>query len=227
MGQINKYASTRCPLFGQTTPLGLAPIEQFDMFAPVKVGTSAAPLDLATSGDIALAVYGTSARTSGDQRAGHFEYHITGNRCEGQAIRAILELDAEGGGSEEAIYAIADMNAQTYVSGKLSALRGMLTLSSAEITHGSFSAVEAEVFSNTGLDGLPNVEAAFMRMCLSGTSVATFRTGGNLLEVTGMGTASSAANIFHTTGTVSGTHGLRIVIDGVDYDILLKASTYA
>jgi len=64
-------------------------------------------------------------------------------------------------------------------------------------------------------------------MSANGAAVATWRTNGDLFYIQGMGTASSTANVFHTTGTVSATHGLRINIDGVDYDILLKASTYA
>jgi len=197
------------------------------MMAPVCIGTSASPLDLATSGDKALAVYGTTARTSGDQMAGYFEYHLAGARSEGQALRARLELDATGGGSEEAIFAIADMNAQTDVSGKLSAVRANMILSTAEITHGTFSCVEAELQVPDACDGLGNVQTSFIRLYAAGTQVARWRAQGDFLDITGMGTASSATNIFHTTGTVQATHGLRVNIDGVKYDILLKASTYA
>jgi hypothetical protein len=67
---------------------------------------------------------------------------------------------------------------------------------------------------------------SFIRAEVSGTMTG-FRANAHLMEFVGLGTASSATNIFHTTGEVSGTHGLRIKIDGVDYDILLKASSYA
>lgn len=69
MGQINKYASTRCPLFGQTTPLGLAPIERFDAFAPIylSVGTSTTPI---SGEEHALDVDYAGLCSSGDSMVG-------------------------------------------------------------------------------------------------------------------------------------------------------------
>ena len=94
MGQINKYASTRCPLFGQTTPLGLAPVERFDPFAPIylSVGTSTT----AVSGEEhALDVAHTGLLSSGDSLvAGNFALTTAGTA--GQWASAIFAKVTQG-----------------------------------------------------------------------------------------------------------------------------------
>ena len=92
---------------------------------------------------------------------------------------------------------------------------------------GSYSALEAEI--NTPENSVANEKTSFIYFGTGGnaTAITAFQDAGNLFEFVGLGTASSAENLFHTTGTVSATHGLRCRIDDVFYDILLKASTYA
>jgi len=130
---------------------------------------------------------------------------------------------AKLGGYANALKGYFEFGASGDITGLASGICAEVKMPNAAIS-GTMGVLELELVdqANTGYGS----GGSFIRAQVSGTMTA-FRSNGYLMDLVGLGTASSAETLFHTTGTVSATHGLRCRIDGVDYDILLKVSTYA
>lgn len=174
----------------------------------------------------ALAIYATcpSAEAATSYEPVLFHTTLTGAGQVGGRVRAYMTANVALGGWSNALKGEVEYGASGKTAGLGSAICAEMTLS-AGCVDGNYAPLEVELNIPSG--AAVGTKTAMMFLSANGADVTTFRAGGKLITLNGMGTASSATNIFHTTGTVSATHGLRISIDGVDYDILLKASTYA
>ena len=150
MGQIDKKASTRCPLFGQTTPLGLAPIEEFDMFAPINIATSAAPLSF-TEGTPIFTLYSTCASVHASTSAEPFYVKsvMTGAAGVGGRARFHLYSDVALGAWCNPLKAHMEFGSSGRVTGLASAVCGEVELS-ASCTQGHYAAFEAELLAGSG-----------------------------------------------------------------------------
>ena len=179
-----------------------------------------------TAGTPLVAIYTTNASVHASTSAESFLVSNTQTGIAGVGGRArfYMTTNVALGGWSNALKAAVAYGASGRTTGLGSAFCAELEMS-AGTSSGTYAPLESEiVLANNAEVG---TSTSFLFMSANGAAVATWLTNGDLFYIQGMGTASSTANVFHTTGIVSATHGLRINIDGVDYDILLKASTYA
>lgn len=196
-------------------------------------GTPATPAVMVYNGGKSLALYHTCASTNASTsfEPVYFKTTMTGAGQVGGRVKVLLNIsDVALGGWANAFKAQVDCNTSGRATGLLSVGCFELTLPASNVSavSGTYAPIEAELVAPASCT--PSAATAVLLYSnLSGdsTAVAAVRLGGYLMKLDGLGSASSTANIFHTTGTVQATHGLRIDIGGVAYDILLKASTYA
>jgi len=152
-----------------------------------------------------------------------FSHTMTGIGGVGGRVKAYMTTNVALGGWSNAFKGEVVYGASGYTTGLGSSILAEMTLA-AGTTQGTYAPVEIEL--NLGSNAPVGSATSFIYASANGTATA-FLAGGYLMNLQGLGAATSATNLFHTTGTVSATHGLRINIGGVAYDILLKASTYA
>jgi len=216
-GVIN-FGAGDITITGATNALNLAG-------GALNLHTSGSPYTF-TEGTPAFTLYTTNASTSGSTSAEGFLVSNTQTGIGGVGGRArfYMTTNVALAGWSNALKAAVAYGASGQTTGLGSALCAELEMS-AGTSSGTYAPLESEVVMAS--NAVCGTSTSFLFMSANGADVATWRTNGDLFYIQGMGTASSAANVFHTTGTVSATHGLRINIDGVDYDMLLKASTYA
>lgn len=188
-------------------------------------GSSTSPASLLYT-EKALNVYTTTPSTNASTSFEPVLFYttLTGAGQVGGRVRAFMTTNVALGGWSNAFKGEVTYGAAGRTNGIGSSIVAEMTLS-AGTTQGNYAPLEVELNIPSGAQVGTQTALAFFSA--NGADVATYRTSGVLFTINGMGTASATQNIFHTTGTVSATHGLRIKIDGVAYDILLKASTYA
>ena len=200
-------------------------------FEQIRIGESANPLSLTYDKQAALSMYFTCASVNG---ATSFEpvlinIVMTGAGQVGGRVKVNMSTNVVLGGWANALKAQVECNTNGRATGLLSAFCAEMVMPASDISAlgGHYCALEVEMKTPASNVASINTSLVFMSTGGNSTAITAFLAAGNLFTLQGLGTASSATNLFHTTGTVSATHGLRINIDGVMYDILLKASTYA
>lgn len=198
----------------------------------VSLGDSGAPKVLTYTGTKVINSYNTCASTnaSTSYEPYYFKTTMTGAGQVGGRMRVDMETDVALGGWANAFKASVDCKTSGRATGLISAACVEMALPASNVSalSGTYAPLEIELTAAASHSASAATNMLFYaNLSGDGTAVATVRLAGNLFQLAGLGTASSTANIFHTTGTVSATHGLRIDIDGVKYDVLLKASTYA
>lgn len=197
------------------------------------VGSVGTPAALIYNGGKAMAHYVTCASTNASTsfEPGLCKTTMTGAGQVGGRYKFHLNIsDVALGGWANALKALVDCNTSGRATGLLSAFCAELTLPASNVSalSGTYAPLEVECVAPASCTpSAATAILAYMNLSGDSTAVAAVRAAGVLMKLDGLGSASSATNIFHTTGTVSATHGLRIDLDGVKYDILLKASTYA
>ena len=194
------------------------------------VGTSSAP-DSITAGTPEVTNYFTSSSTDASTSVEPVLYNttMTGAGGVGGRVRFNLSTNVALGGWANALKAQAELNTNGRATGLISAFCAEMVLPASNVSGLSGTYAPLEVELNCPTSCVPSAATAMIYMATGGnsTAITAWQAAGALLILNGMGTATSATNVFHTTGTVSATHGLRIKIDGVNYDLLMKVSTYA
>ena len=197
----------------------------------IGLGSSGTPLSYSTVTYKALAIYSTCDTTNASTSFEPvlFNTVMTGAGQVGGRVKANMSTNVILGGWANAFKGQVECNTNGRCTGLLSAVCAELVLPASNVSavSGNYAPVESEL--NCPTNHVSSAYTAFMFMGTGGnaTAIAAWNAAGCLFILNGFTAATSATNVFHTTGTVSATHGLRIRIDGVAYDILLKASTYA
>ncbi|MDD4984186.1 MAG: hypothetical protein PHQ43_00155 [Dehalococcoidales bacterium] len=195
------------------------------------LGVSATPQTLTYNGNKALAIYTTCGSTDGSTSYEPILINniLTGAGQVGGRVKVNMSTDVALGSYANAFKAQVECNTNGRASGLLSAGCFELVLPASDVSGlgGNYAPVESEL--NCPASHVSSPYTAFMFMSTGGdaTAITAWNAVGALFTINGLTAATSATNVFHTTGSVSATHGLRVRIDGVDYDILLKVSTYA
>jgi hypothetical protein len=197
------------------------------------LGSSGTPFPLLTSlTKRAVNIFTTSSSTNGGTSVRPFYFKNTMTGAGGVGGRAEFCMSISNvvlGGWANALKGLAECNTSGRCTGLLSGVCGEVVLPAGNVSalSGNYAAIEAELNAPAGC--VPSAATGFLFLGTGGdaTAIAALNLAGRLITILGLTAASATHNIFHTTGTVQATHGLRINIDNVDYDILLKASTYA
>ncbi len=221
-------------LYGNTIRFQLADVAKYLMYGDAEfgcnIGTSGTPITTTYSGAKAMSVYTTcaSTNTGTSHEPVLFNTVMTGAGQVGGRVKVNMSTNVALGAWANALKAQVECNTSGRATGLLSAFCAELVLPASNVSalSGSYAPLELEL--NCAETNTPSWRTSFAYMKAGGnsTAVTAFNAVGSLFDINGLGTASSATNLFHTTGTVSATHGLRIRIDDVSYYILLKASPY-
>jgi hypothetical protein len=208
------------------------PSDNSSVSGHVVIGTSSSPLICTYNGKKVRSEYATCASTNGSTswEPWYTKATMTGTGQVGGRVKHLLNIsDVVLGGWANALKAQVDCNTSGRCTGLLSVGCLELTLPASNVSaaSGTYAPLETELVAPTSC--VPSAATHLWYNNISGNSTAVTATlaAMSLWRLDGMGSATSATNVFHTTGTVSATHGLRISIDGVAYDLLMKASTYA
>ena len=194
-------------------------------------GTAASPTSLTYNGAKAMTIYTTCASTNGGTNYEPVLINtvMTGAGQVGGRVKINMSTNYALGGWANALKAQVECNTNGRATGLLSAFCGEIVLPASDVSGlgGTYAALEAEI--NCAASCTPSHRTSFIYFGTGGDSsaITAYQDAGCFFELVGIGTPSSATNVFHSTGAVSATHGLRCRIDNVDYDILLKVSTYA
>ena len=162
-----------------------------------------------------------SAATTGNIAVSEMLLETTGASSTNtvELARFVLSSEVENGDWTNAILGKIDLGATGSVNGLAGVICAELDLPTTPPATGHYSCFEAElnVPGDAGL-GVGN-GTSFMIMNAWGEDVATFQTSGYVFELTGLGTPASSHII--QANTDQPTHGLRVLIDGTDYFLLM------
>ena len=200
-------------------------------FEQIRIGDSTNPLLLTYDERAALSCYFTCASVNGSTS---FEPVLintvmTGIGQVGGRVRVNMETNVRLGSWANAFKASIDFKTAGGVTGLGSAICAEMTLPGGAAGTGTLGVLELEVVCPLSWTSSQLVSLIYAEN--SGSTKAKFVTEGYLMNLTGMGTpVDDTVAIFHyvkPSTTVIQTHGLRILVDGVAYDILLAASAYS
>jgi len=176
-----------------------------------------------TAGTPLFQVMSTNNSTGTEAVQSYFESTYTGIGGIGQCLKAYLATNVAGGSYLTALYGVLDLKTAGGVTGLGSAVCAELILPGGAAGIGTFGVLELELGATASWSSSQAVNFIWAQVYGDSTAIGLFNHSGNLMSIVGLGVAATS-HIFHTIATPTGTHGLRILIDGVGYDILLKAT---
>lgn len=139
-----------------------------------------------------------------------------------ELARFVLSSEVQNGNWANAVLGKIDFGDTGEITGLAGVICAELDLPDGTPSGGHYACFEAElnVPTNAGL-GEAN-GTSFMIMNAWGDGVATFQTNGYVFELTGLGTPDTSHII--QANTDQPTHGLRILIDGTPYFLLMTTA---
>jgi len=176
-------------------------------------------------GDRAISIYSTCADTgTGNAMPVYIKAVMAGIGGLGRAIEAVLDVNARLGSYSNAIKGYIDFTGGS-VAGLGSAICAEMLMGGASMpAAGNYAPLEIELVTPTGWTGVQ--VASFIHAQVSGdpTAMTAFGTTGYLMNIVGV--ADVTSGVFHnfTTPVAASTYGLKILVSGVPYDILLVAT---
>lgn len=185
-------------------------------------GNTASNYALWDASDDLMKVVTTSAETTGNLRSSQVEATFTAaatlNSIE--AFASIVTANVQTGNWCNAILGKVDYSTSGFVTGLAGAVCAELDMPAATIANGSYACFEAELNVPTNANGWgTTVPVAFMVANAWGAGVAEFRDEGYIFNFTGLG--SPGASKIIQANTDQPTHGLRCLIDGTEYFMLM------
>jgi len=192
----------------------------------IAIGSSGTPITYTSYAEKAIAVYATCDDTDGSD---NFEPVLlntvmTGAGQVGGRVRVNMQTNVALGGWANALKASVDCQTSGKATGLLSVFCAELTVPGSAVT-GHMTVLELELVTVASYTATRACSLIYTNISGDSDADDSFLLNGVFIDMTGMGTADTDENIFHTTDA-SPTHALRCRIDDVDYDILLSASTY-
>ena len=150
---------------------------------------------------------------------------MTGIGQVGGRVRVNMESNVRLGGWANAFKASVDWKTAGGVSGLGSAICAEMIMPGGAAGTGTLGVLELELVCPGSWTSSQLV--SFIYAENSGSTKAKFVTEGYLFNLAGMGTpVDDTVACFHLQNHVTTTHALRILVDGVAYDIPLVATTY-
>jgi len=174
-------------------------------------------------GDRAISIYSTCADAgTGNAMPVYISATMTGAGGLGRAIEAVLDVNARLGSYSNAIKGYIDFTGGS-VAGLGSAICAEMLMGGASMpAAGNYAPLEIELVTPEGWLGVQVASFAHMQVSGNATAMGIFETNGHLFNIVGL--TADTGHMFHTVATPTATHGLRIMIAGVGYDIMLKAT---
>ena len=186
------------------------------------IGTNAAKLTLTASAP-RLTLNCTSAITTGQVQAMSVNTTLTGAQAARttEAFRSVVTSAVTSDDWINAVVGKIDFSTAGAVVGRAGAVCGEIDLNSTGVNGGHYSAFQAELNVPTNAVLGTDNATSFYNGNAWGAGVATWQTSGYIFEFTGLGTAA-AGHVFDTCTATAASHALRIMIDGVNYYIMMN-----
>lgn len=181
-----RYASTMCPLFGLQGGIGLAPVDLYDLYAPVQIGVSGTVLTQTYNGNKSLQVYTTcaSTNTSTNYEPQLFNNVLTGAGQVGGRFRVNMESDVRLGTWSNAFKASVDFKTDGSGSGLNSVINAEMTMMASDPPSSGMYAVLELNFTMPASHAGDN-RRQFIYMNTSGDTKAMWDTYGYFFELAG------------------------------------------
>ncbi|HUV84528.1 MAG TPA: hypothetical protein VMV86_02405, partial [Methanosarcinales archaeon] len=153
-----------------------------------------------------------------------FSTVMTGAGQVGGRVRVTMETNVTLGQWANAFKALIDFKTTGSVAGLGSAICAEMVMGGATMpAAGNYAPLELELVTPVGWTGVQVASFAHMQVSGNSTAMTKFEDTGYLMSIVGLG--AGASKIFHTlTATPAATHGLKILIAGVAYDIFLAVT---
>ena len=192
------------------------------------IGISGAAIAYTTVTDQAITVYNTcNTQSAGTEfEPVRFNTVLTGSGQIGGRVRVHMETNVTLGNYANAFKASTDLKSAGGVTGLISAVCAEL-VAAAKAQSGTQAVLEVEMVTVGSATFSANCSLIYSNISGNGSANSSFLRNGNIWRFDGLGAADTDPDIFHTNGGQATSHGLRINIGGVAYDILLSVSTYA
>lgn len=191
----------------------------------VAVGNSTTAAAFTVAAQRALSVYTTTNYTGSASCGSYLETAMTGVGGAGVGTEVYLKTSVALGNYVAAFYAVLDLQTAGGVTGVGSAICGELVMPGGAAGIGTFGVLKLDIVCSTSWTSSQRV--ALIRTNTSGGTAAKWITEGYIFDFNGLGTpVDDTSAVFHLQNHVTTTHALRILVDGVAYDIPLVASTY-
>lgn len=181
------------------------------------IGLTGTPIVL-TEGTPTFALYATNAGTDGAVSAEPFfvSSTLTGVGQVGGRARFFMTTNVALGGWSNALKGEVTYGASGRTNGLGSSILAEMTLS-AGTTQGNYALFEGELNVPSGAS--LGTKTALAYLSVNGTGVATFDTGGYILNLQGLSVASG--KVFQVNTAAAASHALRILIGSTDYYFML------
>lgn len=193
-----------------------------DIFEYFTVGSSVSKTSIDASKN-ALALYTTSPTITGAIRSGIISQTMTVTATANQVevLRVELVSNVKTGAWANAIVGSINYSTSGAAHGMAAAICAEMIPPNGSLERGGLYCLDCCIGPGANSSWASAGPVAFVKFENWGT-VDFFNHNGYLFNVKNL--AADTGHIFHTIATATGTHGLRILIDGVGYDILLKAT---
>ena len=196
----------------------------------LSMGISGSPVTIVT-GVPKLGIYTTYAGVTTGAVAAYIEEELTGIGGSGVASQVYANTNVKLGTYVAAVYAVMDFETVGGVTGVASAVCAeMIMPGSNTTTFGTFAPLKLDIVCPASW-AYTQTSVSFIRARASGDTVASWVTNGYLFDLAGMGVAAEdTPAVFHllkAADVAAATHGLRILVDGVEYDIPLVVTAYS
>jgi hypothetical protein len=195
---------------------------------PFTGGSAATPVASAVGGSFERYFTKDTKAGSDSSRGIYWRHTVTGAGASGEAGRFYMTVNGTGAVSVNGVHSSVgfallsdDVTATGTCTGEANGLKATLHVPNA-LLGGTVSSVKAELWSEGTSSDASN--AAGLRVVLSGNATGLAKMDDDAVVLAVDGGATGSGNLFHTVATPTATHGLRISVNGVKYDIMLKAT---
>jgi hypothetical protein len=198
-----------------------------DVSNGISLGTSGAPITLASASNAGFSMYTTCAsqHASNNVEPFYFQSTMTGAAGVGGRARFHMTANVALGGWANALKASTTWGASGRITGLGSCLCTDMTLS-AGTTQGTYCCLEANLVADSAVSTGTSTSFIYCNIAGSnGTGITTINTNGYFFEI-GDGIAETNNGMFDAESITDAdfTHVLRVKIDGTDYYLGLHTS---
>jgi hypothetical protein len=195
---------------------------------PFTGGTAATPVTSALGGSFERYFTKDTKAGSDSSRGIYWRHVVSGAGASGEAGRFYMTVNGTGAVSVNGVHTSVgfalladDVTATGTCAGEANAAKATVMVPAATLG-GTVAAVKAELWAEGATSDV--AQAAGLRVVLGGNASGCESLDDHADALAFDGGAVGAGNIFHTVATPTATHGLRISVNGVKYDLMLKAT---
>lgn len=191
----------------------------------LEYGSSSDKVTSATANMRFVNMYFNSTATSGDNRGMYLRTYFSGASGGGDSARIFATVNNVAAGTVHGAHISCNFGTSGTVTGQATGVRSTLHIADAALSGGTYSAAISEIYADGSSSDISGTTThAIHRFIVAGNATG-LDTVQNLFSIEGIKTGTGATDMLKTDQHAStATDGLRILIDGTPYWILLSSS---